>query len=229
MQKLKNSLLFSIGIPVVIVLFVIMVIFFSFHHSPIKAHKMNVTINQKINKTSSFSLAELTSLKNYSFVFKTDNAVYVGSVYSSTNWSYQKPVDEEYIGNYVYTKLGSDWFRQPNSNKPSSMPYISVAESFINLEANPNNKLSQEGSCQIDNIEGTVYSIQSPSADKKYLTIDASACLANQSHYLLAYVLGSKINFSLSNLQNNLLTYAFQITSINQTKPLVAPSNFIKD
>jgi len=232
MKKMKNSLLISIGAPVVIILIVIIVIFFSFHHSSLKAHQMKVSINQSINyQQSPFSLAELTSLKNYSFILKTDNSTFSGSVDSPNNWSLQEPVLEEHINNYIYTELGSKWFQQPaGKNNYSQSPYITTAQDFVNLYQAKGSKLSKGASCQINHVNGTIYSFASPTVDKKYLTVLASACIANQGHYLLAYNLGSSLNFQLNNLQKGTsLTYAFQITSINQTKPLVAPSNFQKD
>ncbi len=226
MKKIKNSLFLSVAIPVILVTIVYIVVSLVLSQQHVSNKQMNVNI-KTVPSAKHFNLTELTSLKNYSFSVKDNNLTFNGSVFSTDNWSIKQPVLEEHINHFIYTELSpNNWYRQTEGNNNyNQSPFITTAKNFLNFYHVGGTYLVKGKTCQVNNIQGTIYSFFGPALHKKNTTtIISSACLANHGYYLLAFNLGTSTDFI--NLKSKNINFGFRITSINQTKKLSPPNHF---
>ncbi len=225
MKKSKYSLIISLGILIILIIITFITVSLILNHHQTTNKQMTVKF-KTITSKKPFNLNELTSLKNYSFAITDNHSSFNGSVYSSNNWSIKQPILEEHINHFIYIEISpNNWHKIPEGNNNySQSPFISSAKNFLNFYHVAGTHLVEGQSCQIDHIQGSIYSFFGPSLHQKNQTqIIASACLANQSHNLLAFNLGTSTNFINQKSKN--ISFSFRITGINQTKKLTLPNH----
>lgn len=168
------------------------------------------------------SLAQLESLRDYSFVYDVNGTPFTGDVHSPSDWQEVKPFLERHIGGFVYVKLGPKWYKQKQgSNAYASSPYIGAARQYTGFLKVYGAHVVAKGPCRYAGVAGHIELITT-SLSSRALSEVTGACIADRGRGMLAQWMSAS-GVELPSPAHKMSAY-FYVTSVGHIPVLGVPS-----